>query len=174
MKYIALMVFLAAIIFLLPPGPYAHGVRGNVGTGAVVVSAEYDTGEPMSYARVKISAPGARVGFQSGRTDRNGRFCFSPDTPGDWMVVVDDEIGHRLEVVVPVNKAKKIITDQQTDGADKGYLSRYEGAIMGVSIIFWIFGIFFWWKGKKIYKKIVTTQVHGSGVHGSRLESDED
>ena len=102
------MFFLAGMIFLLPPGPYAHGVKGKVDSGGVVITAQYDTGEAMSYARVNISAPGARVTFQSGRTDRNGRFCFSPDAPGNWIVVVDDEIGHRLEVVVPVNKAKKI------------------------------------------------------------------
>jgi len=154
MKCRAFMITFSIVLFLLPCTLYAHGVRGKVDAGGIVVTAQYDTGEAMSYARVKISAPGAKLPFQSGRTDRNGRFCFSPDTSGDWMVVVDDEMGHRLEVMVPVNKEKRIKTDKQTGGAAKGSLPRYKGAIMGVSMIFGVFGIFFWWRGKKIYKKI--------------------
>ncbi len=46
---------------------YAHGVRGRVDAGGMVVTAQYDTGEPMSYAKVNISAPGAKLSFQSGR-----------------------------------------------------------------------------------------------------------
>jgi len=74
----------------------------------------------MSYARVKISAPGAKLTFQSGRTDRNGRFCFFPDTPGDWKVVVDDEMGHRLEVMVPVNKSMELKTNQKHGSRAEG------------------------------------------------------
>jgi nickel transport protein len=83
MRYKGLMMVFLAMIFLRPPFLYGHGARGEVGSGGIVVSAEYDTGEPMSYAKVKISAPGAELTFQSGRTDRNGRFCFFPDGPGD-------------------------------------------------------------------------------------------
>lgn len=81
---------------------YAHGVEGKVREGGITVTAVYDSGEPMSYARVKISAPQAELTFQSGRTDRNGRFCFFPDMEGEWEIVVDDEMGHRLELKVPV------------------------------------------------------------------------
>jgi len=42
------------------------------------------------------------VAFQSGRADAAGRFAFVPDRAGDWHVVVDDELGHRREVVVPI------------------------------------------------------------------------
>ena len=66
MKYKGLMIFLLAMSFLLPPGVYAHGVRGKISAGGLVVTAEYDTGEPMSYAKVKILAPGETVIFQSG------------------------------------------------------------------------------------------------------------
>ena len=92
------------MIFLPLPLLYAHGVKSTVEKGGIVVTAQYDTGEAMSYARVKISAPGARLTFQSGRTDRNGRFCFYPDGPGDWEMIVDDEMGHRLEVMCRLMK----------------------------------------------------------------------
>jgi len=87
---------------LLPSLCNAHGAKGTVRDGGITVRAVYDTGEPMSYAKVKISAPQAELTFQSGRTDRNGRFCFFPDIAGEWKVIVDDEIGHRLELKVPV------------------------------------------------------------------------
>ena len=150
MNYRGLLIFSLAMILSLPSLLCAHGVSGKIDTGGFVITAEYDTGEPMSYARVKISAPGAKLTFQSGRTDKNGRFCFFPDMPGDWKVVVDDEIGHRLEVTVPVNESKELMTKQQTGGSAGSFISRYEKAIMGISIIFGISGILFWWRGKRI------------------------
>ncbi len=144
------MFLIATLAFLLPSSLFAHGVKGLVKEGGLVVTAQYDTGEAMSYSRVKISAPDAKLPFQSGRTDRNGRFCFFPDTPGDWKVVVDDEMGHRLEVTVPVNEQLVREEDTQSAKAGQSALSRYEKALMGISIIFGISGVFFWWRGKRI------------------------
>ena len=141
------------MIFLPPPALYAHGASGEVGSGGIVVSAEYDTGEPMSYAKVKISAPGADLIFQSGRTDRNGRFCFFPDAAGDWKVVVDDGIGHRLELIIPVDEAMKLKTDRAVERS-KSSLAKYEKVIMGICIIFGISGILFWWRGKRMSKRV--------------------
>lgn len=87
--------------------------------------------------------------FQSGRTDRNGRFCFVSDLAGDWKVVVDDEMGHRLEICVPVNEALALQAKQQRGEAAESSLCRYEKALMGISIMFGVFGVFFWWRGKK-------------------------
>jgi nickel transport protein len=154
MRYEKVVIFFLFMFFTLPPILYAHGVMGKVDTGGMVVSARYDTGEPMSYARVKIAAPGTKLTFQSGRTDRNGRFCFFPDVPGDWKVIVDDEIGHRLEIAVPVNDSKELITDQQVRGSSGSSLSRYAKVLIGVCFIFGISGIFFWWKGKLVYMRI--------------------
>jgi len=131
---------------------YAHGVTSKIDTGGIVVSAMYDTGEPMDYARVTVSAPGANLKFQSGRTDRNGKFCFFPDVSGDWKVVVDDEMGHRLEVNVTVDKAMALRANHENGNSGPSFLTRCEKAVMGVSIIFGISGILFWWKGRKTKK----------------------
>ncbi|RLB80735.1 MAG: hypothetical protein DRH24_10145 [Deltaproteobacteria bacterium] len=137
------------LVFLLPSQFCAHGVKSFVGSGGIVVTSQYDTGEAMSYARVRILAPGAKLPFQSGRTDRNGRFCFFPDVAGDWEMVVNDEMGHRLEVNVPVNEQLVLEEDTQSAKAGQSALSRYEKALIGFSIIFGISGVFFWCRVKK-------------------------
>ena len=152
MRYRGLMIFISGVLLLVPSLLYAHGVNGKVDAGGIVVTAEYDSGEAMSYAKVKISAPGAKITFQSGRTDRNGRFSFFPDAPGDWEVVVDDEMGHRLELKVPVNETMTLQTNEQRGNDGQASLSRYQKALMGICIIFGISGILFWWKGRRSYR----------------------
>jgi len=133
------ILFVSFIILFLfcPTGSYAHGVRGQVALGGIVLAGEYSTGEAMRYARVDITAPGSSLPFQSGRTDRNGRFCFFPYTPGQWKIVISDEMGHRLEVKASVNAAMKLDSIQRNRGRILGNLPEYERILMGVSIIFW-------------------------------------
>ena len=83
------------------------------------------------------------------RTDRNGRFCFFPDIPGEWKLVVNDEMGHRLEVRVSVDESMALQADQEGGNIGQGRLSRLERAVIGISIIFGISGILFWWKTLK-------------------------
>ena len=147
MRYKVFIFFFLGMV-MLPSFLYAHGVMGRIDAGGIVVSAMYDTGEAMSYAKATILAPGAELNFQSGRTDRNGRFCFLPDVSGDWKVVVDDEMGHRLAVNVPVDEAMRLRSEPGDRSAGQG-LSKVERVVMGISIIFGISGILFWWKGRK-------------------------
>ncbi|MBW1689401.1 MAG: hypothetical protein JRJ70_01435 [Deltaproteobacteria bacterium] len=149
MEFGIIATTLSISLIMYPLVCMAHGVRGEIASGGIVVIAEYDTGEPMDYAKVDISAPNSKLPFQSGRTDRNGHFCFFPDSPGDWKVVVNDEMGHRLEVVVPVNEAKELKIDKQPSSIVNTSLSRYGKAIIGICIIFGIFGCLLGWKGYK-------------------------
>ena len=95
----------------------------------------------MSYARVTILSPDAEPTFQSGRTDKNGRFCFFPDAAGDWEVVVDDEIGHRLEVDVPIDEQLAWEEVSDSAGAKQMAFSRNERMIVGLSMLFGLFGV---------------------------------
>jgi len=134
---------------------WSHGVLGRVGSGkGILVEVEYDDGEPMTYASIEIFDSDENLPFQSGRTDRNGRFLFYPDKMGDWKVVVTDGMGHRLALKTNIDKTLNINkTEQQAKSINQGFLSRYERALIGISIIFGISGIFFWWKGRKIYRR---------------------
>jgi nickel transport protein len=103
------------ICMAVPVAVNAHGAKGEVSRGGIVVLAQYDTGEPMSYAKVEIYAPDSQAKFQTGRTDRNGKFSFIPDVPGEWKVIVDDEMDHRLIVVIPVNESLEPISTGSTE-----------------------------------------------------------
>jgi nickel transport protein len=153
MKYRSLIFSFLAMAAISPALLYAHGVTSKIDTGGIVVSALYDTGEAMDYAKVTISAPDANLKFQSGRTDRNGRFCFFPDVSGNWKVVVDDEMGHRLEVNVPIDEVMVLRANHENVNSERSFLTRYEKAVMGVSIIFGISGILFGWKARKSGKQ---------------------
>ncbi len=132
------------MFFLLSRTALAHGVEGKVTlfSGGVVITATYDTGEPMSYAQVEIYAPDSKTKFQLGRTDRNGRFAFVPDAPGKWRVIISDGVGHQLELAVEVKSLAHGKTEIQktADTNHRVFISRKTAAIIGVLLIFGIFG----------------------------------
>ncbi|SLM29688.1 conserved exported hypothetical protein [Desulfamplus magnetovallimortis] len=128
---------------LFPSLTIAHGVTGNIDAGGVVITALFSDGEPMSYAETEIMAPDSKLPFSSGWTDRNGRFCFYPDVQGSYKVTVKDEMGHRLELNVPITDTLKYKKDikKTSESSNVSYL---EKAFLGLSAIFFVFGFAFW------------------------------
>ena len=124
----------------------AHGV-GYSESSLKPVSLEffYSTGELMSYLEAKVFSPAdEKVAYQSGRTDEGGRFAFTPNKPGTWRVVVNDEDGHRAEAAVDVTeeflKADASAGSsgslvQEKKAAPEG-LDLYLRAGLGVSLLF--------------------------------------
>ncbi len=81
----------------------AHAVTHRVTyRQAVVVTATYADGEPLSFERCEVTPPDSAAVLLAGRTDRFGRVVFVPDRPGDWRVRVWSEDGHGLDLRVPV------------------------------------------------------------------------
>ncbi|MCI5209806.1 MAG: hypothetical protein D3910_13670 [Candidatus Electrothrix sp. ATG2] len=103
--FLMLTFSLGYTLFFTGPSQ-AHGVHGETGSSseALCTSASYDDGETMSYAAVEIFAPDTEVPFQSGRTDRNGYFCFRPDTTGRWKITIKDADDHFVRLGVKVSK----------------------------------------------------------------------
>ncbi len=136
------MIIIKAVIIIIFSFEcaFAHGVRGRIKKGGIVVKAEYDTGEPMSYAKVEVFSPDMKL-FQSGRTDRNGCFCFFPDRKGRWKVIVDDEIGHRLTVIVPVDEKMNLEFKEKRE-------SVFLKTLIGIFFIFCFFAAFMLLKKK--------------------------
>jgi len=146
-KIQVLLIFLTILANIAPA--WGHGTEGftEKAEGALV-SAGYDDGEPMSYAEVEIIGPGSDTPFQKGRTDRNGRFMFRPDREGLWQIVVKDGMGHRLSLEWEITDLKVGIKAAKPTGTGSRKASRPQGIIMGMSIIFGLFGIAYGWKAR--------------------------
>jgi len=76
----------------MPAKAYAHGVDIEYTSSVEIeITAQYDTGEPMSGAQVTIYAPDDPSNpWLKGTCDDEGQFTFTPDTsmPGEWKVRV--------------------------------------------------------------------------------------
>lgn len=131
---------------------FAHGVEGTVQPGGLAVTCRYSTGEAMSYAKVTVLSPGTTQPFQVGNTDRNGRFCFYPDTVGEWRVTADDVMGHRLEVKVPVTEQNAMKTIPPTSSADTVSDTKSLRVLTGLSVIFGLSGLLFWFQGIRLQR----------------------
>jgi nickel transport protein len=118
---------------------YAHGMSHEVTKKeAVMIAAEYDDGEPVSYAEVKIYSPeGGRVEYQNGRTDKKGRFAFLPDRAGEWKINIDGGMGHFKSTVFVVDEAMDIRMKENTGRT----CPRWQAVVTGISIIFGLFGL---------------------------------
>ncbi len=132
------------VAFFLQAGlVYAHAVGYKVEKGgAITISVWYEglSRIPMKEAFVKVFAPGEDEFFQRGRTDRKGKFSFYPDRPGDWYVLINDGKGHGVALKVRVRKP----------GADEicsSSLPFYLKILIGLSLIFGLFGALSLWKG---------------------------
>ena len=101
-----LPVLSLGLTLLLSGQGHAHAVHGKTTSGneSLCASASYDDGKPMTYAAVEIIAPNAELPFQSGRTDRNGCFCFRPDAPGRWKITIKDADGHFVRLGTKVSE----------------------------------------------------------------------
>ncbi|MDR3265841.1 MAG: DUF2914 domain-containing protein [Synergistaceae bacterium] len=136
-------------------GPISASVAFAHGTGyrqsdrrPISLEFYYSTGETMSYLEAKVFSPAdEKFAFQSGRTDEDGRFAFTPNAPGRWRVVVRDEEGHLAEAAVDVARD---LPNATGDGGDSAISSNavvpkaavpegadlFVRAALGVSILF--------------------------------------
>jgi nickel transport protein len=147
-KTISLWMGIVVILLLIATPVWSHGTSGSTEQGeGIMVKAEYDDGEPMSYAAVEVKVQGIDIPFQTGRTDKNGIFMFAPDQAGTWQIAVSDEMGHRLALDRRVETA-----DRQTSSSDaskqavKSGLSRRDGMITGIAVIFGLCGVVYGWQ----------------------------
>ena len=123
------------ILVLATPGMlYAHGMSHEITKKeAVVITAEFDDGEPASYAQVKVFSPeSGEIEYQNGRTDKHGCFAFLPDRPGEWNITILAGMGHRIETAFVANEALENQKKQDTGGV----FPRWQGVVTGLGLIF--------------------------------------
>jgi nickel transport protein len=103
----AILPFVSLLGLVLPAQVFGHGVEVYDLSGedrpVRTVYFKYSTGEPVSFARIKIFPPstaGKNVEALVSITDRNGIFCFVPDEEGEWRVDMEDGMGHKGSITV--------------------------------------------------------------------------
>jgi nickel transport protein len=142
LKRAAVFAGLVGLILTAGQPTHAHGT-GYRRSDKKPLSLEfsYSTGETMSYLETKVFSPqDEKFAFQSGRTDEDGRFAFTPNAPGLWRVVVRDEEGHLAEAKVDVPEeflagAAGGETAAAAAGPPTG-IRLLLNALLGVSLIF--------------------------------------
>jgi nickel transport protein len=111
-RFRAVLTALLALILAAPltaGQAQAHGVVWRQGPSDRTVSLSfiYSDQTPMMYSKVRLFSPAdPEVPYQSGATDKNGGFAFTPDVPGIWKFEANDGQGHlasgELEAVLPL------------------------------------------------------------------------
>jgi nickel transport protein len=120
----------------LPERSAAHDLQHTVEEGtAVTVKIFFADGSEFSFERYEIYRAGEEIAFQVGRTDALGRIVFLPDRAGTWRVKAFSEDGHGADF--------SLVTDVRggVGSADRSLLERHARLVVGVSIIFGIFGL---------------------------------
>ena len=119
-----------------------HGVKHEVFEVGTGVKATYADETPMAYCEVAVFAPDDDASeYQTGITDRNGCFAFVPDTSGAWRVTVDDGMGHLVTADISVDSLR-VANPGTRQGPD-----RMSSLIMGISVIFGLFGVYVLFRG---------------------------
>jgi nickel transport protein len=147
------ILFLLCLFLFHPTVCCSHGVSATIGSGGIVIKAEYSDGLPMSYAEIVISAPDAKLPFVSGWTDRNGRFCFFPDINGSYHAAISDELGHKLEMDIPMGQNVGPESKNTTQSGSDGISVKNEKALFGVTIINILFSFLFYIKALRLNSK---------------------
>ena len=92
------------ILFTAAPFLLGHGVTVTAENKypCVLVNARYHGSKALVDASVTVRFQAGKEEFQKGNTDKHGNFCFLPDKAGQWIVTVDDLVGHRGKKTVTV------------------------------------------------------------------------
>jgi nickel transport protein len=131
------LTFLALLMCAwLPIGAIAHDLQHRVDEHAAVsVTFFFANDDRFSFESYEIFRSDEETPFQVGRTDTQGRIVFLPNQAGRWRIKVFSEDGHGAEISLTTDPSGRI------QEADKPLLERYPRIIVGVAIIFGVFGL---------------------------------
>ena len=137
-KVFSLFLLCACLVMTNARLASAHALRAaEIPQGqAVVMQFAYSTGEVPAYANVEVYCPAdTGMEFQNGRTDAQGRFAFVPNAPGQWRVIMADNMGHRVvhETTVAENGGAAPTADAAADAW--GRFATPLRALLGVSLL---------------------------------------
>ena len=159
----SIRIILITIFSMGPTIIYCHELQVLIDLRSPFVSihSQYGENEFCSYADVSIFGPKSDTAeFQTGNADVYGNFSFLPDSPGIWKVKVDDGLGHVKSIKTEVTDSFFSVQQKEIDSSAASVKTDHPGkkipvylkAVFGLSLIFGITGIFYWFKANKLIK----------------------
>ncbi len=143
-----MLMALTALLLLACAGPApGHGVQHSASQEGTAIRASYDDGNPMAFCDFAVFAPGEDLEYQTGITDRNGGFAFLPDTLGIWRVTVDDGMGHLVQADIEIGP------QGLASGGSAVRQDRLSAAVVGVSVIFGLWGLWMMFARRSRHQK---------------------
>ena len=106
----------------------------------------YAADDPASYSEYELYGPGMRRLIGIGRTDKAGIVSFLPDRPGIWKIKVLGESSHGFHGVIIEVKVDRAF---QLESFSKPLVAQYTKVIVGVSLIFGLFGLDTLWRSRE-------------------------
>ncbi|NWG05000.1 MAG: hypothetical protein HXY44_19280 [Syntrophaceae bacterium] len=141
-----------AVLFLilLNASAYAHSINYEVQQKGISVRVFYTEKDPASYSQYELFGPGDTEPHQIGRTDKNGFVSFFPERPGIWKIKVWGESSHGYHGVTIDVKVDEALNLQSFS---KPLAATHTKLIVGISLIFGIFGIYALLKSRRAQDK---------------------
>ncbi len=125
-----------ALCAWLPGRAAAHDLEHSITEGeAVSVKLFYADGSEFSFESYEIYRAGDEIPFQVGRTDIQGRAVFIPDRAGTWRLKAFSEDGHGVDLSFTTGG------EGGAAGVKEPFLERHLRFVVGVSVIFGVFGL---------------------------------
>lgn len=102
------------ILFLIMAFPlFAHGTKYEVLSEEIVgIKAMFDTGEPITNAKVLIFAPDETEVTYTTKSDSDGVFYVIPDKAGTWTMQVRDKDGHGMRINLVVSESMQLVSNK--------------------------------------------------------------
>ncbi len=117
---------------------YAHTIHYEVQPKGISAKIFYTQTDPASYSEYEIYGPGDTEPYQIGRTNRAGFLSFLPDRPGTWRIKILGESSHGFHGITIELKVDKAF---DLESFDKPLVAKHTKIIVGISVIFGLFGI---------------------------------
>jgi len=120
----------------LPGQALAHDLQHKIEEGAAVsIKLFFADGNEFSFETYEVYRAGDEAPFQVGRPDIQGRVVFIPDRAGTWRLKAFSEDGHGADLSFTTGGEGGV------EGANEPFLERHLRVIVGVSVIFGVFGL---------------------------------
>ena len=120
----------------LPGRALAHDMLHQIAEAeAVSVRLFYADGSDFSFESYEVYRAGDEIPFQVGRTDLQGRVVFLPDRAGTWRIKAFSEDGHGADFSFSTGAKGGV------GNASPAFLERHLRIVVGVSVIFGVFGL---------------------------------